>query len=265
MALVTLLLREVRDTTKGIDAYRNERRPTGLLVAALRRAATFLVFYVPLPLGVAVLLRFRSAARDRWIVGAAAVVGFVLLAMSSNLGFLPHYAAPLTGLVLIVMLASLQALDARPAALGRLLLPSTILWGCVGLGVARGVAYVVARYETDRTNWAAVRARYGDQLREAGGQHLVLVRYPRTHHRGYEWITNAADIDNAPVVWARELGPAEDEKLLDYFRNRRVWRVEMASDEGPFSLVPVTPPARVDRPQANGEARGAKPETPSGK
>ena len=261
----SLLLREVKDRTKGVDDYRNERRPMGLLVAALRRVTTFLMFFVPLPLGLAVLLRFRSAARDRWIVGAAAVIGFALLAMSSNLGFLAHYAAPLTGLVLIVMLASLQALDARPAALGRLLLPSTLLWGCVGLGVARAVAYVVARYETDRTNWAAVRSRYADKLREAGGQHLVLVRYPRSHHPGYEWITNAADIDKSPVVWARERGPAEDQKLLDYFRNRSVWRVEMAEDEGPFTLVPVTPPARVDRPRENSEPRGANPDTPSGK
>jgi len=33
----------------------------------------------------------------------------------------------------------------------------------------------------------------------------------------HEWIHNAADIDGADVVWAADLGDAENQKLIEYY------------------------------------------------
>jgi hypothetical protein len=41
-----------------------------------------------------------------------------------------------------------------------------------------------------------------------------------------EWVYNAADIDAARVVWARDLGTTENEKLRRYYPDRTVWRLE---------------------------------------
>jgi hypothetical protein len=80
--------------------------------------------------------------------------------------------------------------------------------------------------------WAAIN--HGDpqgriairrQLDAAPGRQLVFVRYwPR--HQFEEWVHNAADIDNARIVWARDLGPEEDQKLLQYYPDRTAWLLE---------------------------------------
>ena len=49
---------------------------------------------------------------------------------------------------------------------------------------------------------------------------LVFVRYAPQHIFQEEWVWNAADIDGARVVWARDLGPEENAKLLAYYPTR---------------------------------------------
>jgi hypothetical protein len=71
-----------------------------------------------------------------------------------------------------------------------------------------------------------VRARIVADLARTGEKHLVIVRYTPEHFVHAEWIYNAADIDAAPVVWADELHPAANARLLEHFKDRRVWLVE---------------------------------------
>ena len=47
---------------------------------------------------------------------------------------------------------------------------------------------------------------------------------------------NAADIDGARVVWARDMGDWRNEELLQYFRDRHVWLLD--ADRSPPRLEP---------------------------
>jgi hypothetical protein len=64
----------------------------------------------------------------------------------------------------------------------------------------------------------------------------VIVRYRPDHDPEAEWVYNGADIDGSKVVWARDMGPAENQELIRYFRNRRIWLLQ--ADEKPPKLSP---------------------------
>jgi hypothetical protein len=69
------------------------------------------------------------------------------------------------------------------------------------------------------------------QLNALPGEHLVLVRYSKDHNSGEEYVYNDADIDQAKIVWAREIPGVDLKPLLNYFRNRDVWIFQPDEDD----------------------------------
>jgi hypothetical protein len=64
------------------------------------------------------------------------------------------------------------------------------------------------------------------------------VHYTRDHEPFYEWVYNAADIDAAKVVWARDMGLARNQYLIRYFKDRQVFLLE--ADKNPIELLPYS-------------------------
>jgi hypothetical protein len=114
---------------------------------------------------------------------------------------------------------------------GRWLVMASLALSAVSL-VSLGAELARANCE----GWHIQRAQILAALREQGGRHLVIVRYAPDHSPHDEWVYNDADIDGSPVVWARDLGPEQNQRLLEYYAHRRVWLLEpdVASPE----LVP---------------------------
>ena len=90
-----------------------------------------------------------------------------------------------------------------------------------------------------KPEWALERARIEQQLLEQGGRHLIMVDSgrPVAYDLHAEWVYNAAQIDAAPIVWARSMGQAKDERLSAHFRGRSLWRLPL--DAPPLRLVPT--------------------------
>jgi len=153
----------------------------------------------------------------------------------------PHYSAPATGLILLLILLSMRQLREWGRA-GTFLARATIVICAFSFGVrAMTVPLHILLPEFYEFAWhqkgpddfgrAAVQAR----LQQAPGKHLVLVRYRPEHEPFAEWVYNEADIDNSKIVWAREMDPSENHRLLDYFKDRHAWLVE--ADEKPPRLL----------------------------
>jgi hypothetical protein len=93
------------------------------------------------------------------------------------------------------------------------------------------------------------RARVLAQLRGLKGRQLVIVRYGPHHYLGYDWVYNEADIDQAKVVWARDMG-TQNEELIRSFGGGHVWLLEADADGVPPKLSPL--PGSVE--QASGSS-----------
>ncbi len=132
--------------------------------------------------------------------------------------------------------------------------PKKLLAGMYGLVAARALhAWREVQFPPP---WQFERSRIEQTLRKAAGRHLIIVHYARDHNPLEEWVYNAADIDHAPVIWAREM--ADMSPLLDYFgKSRRVWLIE--ADRWPRFLTPCRAPGEVDNSARAIKLLGANP------
>jgi len=112
--------------------------------------------------------------------------------------------------------------------------------------------------EGDTPTWCSLnpmnlsRAAMLRKLRRYPGRQLVILHYGQDHTPFFnEWVYNRADLNSAKVIWARDMGPAKNQELIDYYKQRRVWLVY--ADDKPPKLVPY--PEAADRATSSERAR----------
>jgi hypothetical protein len=186
-------------------------------------------FFAPLYLAIPFFFLRVREPRFAW-------VALTILLFSLGTNFYPyfysHYIAALTCLFVLIAVTGLERLSRwnRLAAQILLLLSAAHFLFWYGIHASRDAAVdaAMSQFETwDAINHGDPRGRLavGRQLDAAPGQQLVFVRYGAAH-QFEEWVHNAADIDAARVVWARDLGAEENQKLLRYFPQRTAWLLE---------------------------------------
>jgi hypothetical protein len=178
------------------------------------------------------------------------VIIFLLIAAGflAEIWSMPHYAAPLTGVIFLLLVQAIRHL--RTIRLGGRPLGLALSWAMFYL-LATDVAFSVPRHLCDELEWTCKgdlsRADIAKRLSQTPGKHLVMVRYEDNHNLHDEWVYNGAEIDTSKVLWARELDPAQNAKLFAYFKDRQVWLVEPDTDN--TELMPyqasLTPPPQL--------------------
>jgi hypothetical protein len=210
-----------------LPAYQRMRSAAGF---ACETAIKFLViwgFYLG-PVLTIPLFALPWTLRDgriRWllIAGVVSMAGTAVVTF-----FIPHYVAVVTAIIIGLALQGMRHLrvwrpDGRP----------------IGLALVRALVVVsfllvpVHAWLWARRDPAALesigpqRARILTRLEGLPDRHLVIVRYQPHHDPLQEWIYNGADIDGSKVVWARDMGSEQNEELIRYYKDRRVWVVEV--------------------------------------
>jgi len=159
----------------------------------------------------------------------------------------PHYAAPLTCVIFLMLVQAIRHL--RTIRLGGRPLGLALSWAIIYL-LAADVGFSVPRHICDQLDWTCKgdpsRAAIGKKLSDTPGKHLIMVRYQEDHNLHDEWVYNGAEIDTAKVLWARELDSVQNAKLFSYFKDRQIWLVEPDTDNTeliPYQ-APLMPPPR---------------------
>src|SRR6266404_4971361 len=191
----------------------------------------FLMLLLALPSG-AKLSDFSAPMQFLLLIAGVSFAGMLLPVI-----FLQHYAAPITALVYAFVLWTMRYVrplffGARAVGLG---ITRAIVVSCFLLAVVRisaptlGIALTPPKLKT----WAAENYKFPERpamasvLKGLGGLHLVFVlAQNQTDQETFDWVYNAADIDASKIVWARDLGPAKNQELINYFSARKVWIVD---------------------------------------
>ncbi len=202
--------------------------------------ARFYRFFLlaPLYLAFAAFLITIRAYRYLWVL-----LTFLLFALGTNFYpyFYPHYIAALASLFLLASIVGLERMDRfrlRPGPVLLICAAQFVFWYGVHAWSNNKLLSVAAPFETwDFINWGDPQGRIfiQNELAQVPGKQLVFVHYG-PQHGFHEWVHNAADIDRSRIVWAHDLGEAEDEKLLEYYPDRKPWLLE--PDEWPPRLMP---------------------------
>jgi hypothetical protein len=175
-----------------------------------------------IPLSLAPLLVCSRRAKFPLFVLTFFICGLLL-----QKGTLPHYAAPITGLVCMIMVLGLHRMYLwKPdgQATGKIF-ANVILVSVAVFFVSKAIN--ISSFEfTPGTKFRVARRKMMSRLEETPGNHLVLVRYTPDHDVQDEWVYNRADIDASKIVWARDMGIEQNRRLLQYYSNRKVWLLE---------------------------------------
>ena len=212
--------------------YEKNRHFPGAITRTAEKFVEFWRFYIG-PLLTIPLFALPLLLRDRRMRFPLLALLVFLVGLSVETWVLPHYFAPATVLLYIMVVQCLRHLRLwtwRKGASGVALVRATavIAVGVVALRVVAAAMHVPIEPAWPRGDLQRVAAVRG--LERIPGKHVVLVREgsgPLRHDLDREWVYNSAEIDNSRIVWARDMGMDANHQLVSYFHDRDFWIVNV--------------------------------------
>jgi len=207
--------------------FERNRTLTGYVARAAEKIGEWWQFYLG-PLLTVPLLVFRWVMKSRKMRLPLALCGTMIAGFAVQTWTFPHYFSPATGAVYILLVLSLRYLRLwrrHAGGVGRAVVHAVPVLACAMILLRVGAAALHTHIEPDWPRGNLERAAVVHQLRQFAGDQLVLVCYASHHNVDHEWVWNEASIDDAKVVWARDMGDSANVELLRYFNNRQVWLI----------------------------------------
>jgi hypothetical protein len=215
--------------------YLDSRHGWGKRLLVERNAAIFYFFFL-CPISLLMLAGWLALLRRG---GAQRVMA--VAAMSASLPLLVelwpphgHYAAPALGAYVAMALAGLRVMRTvrfAGARFGLMLARAVVVLLVVVLLAATAARIMNPLALDDGSQMHSIfplqveRDRLENSLLHTPGRHLVIVHYEPEDIPAQEWIANQPDPSSASIVWARDMGPEANQRLLDAYPGRHVWCV----------------------------------------
>jgi len=234
------------DSEEGpLRPYQESRRFAGFLSVSLSKLLVIESFFLG-PALMLPLIMIPWVFRDHRIRPLLWISGVMLAGFLCETWFYPHYAAPATALIYVVMLQGMRhlriwTLRHRPSGLMMARLIPAVCLIMLGLRLNAPFSPTWTWYGAWPGN--VPRSQMVEQLEKLPGRQLVIVRYSPRHSTDDEWVYNSADIENSKIAWARDEDENSNRELLRHFPDRTVWLVE--PDQSPTALLRYSPATEV--------------------
>jgi hypothetical protein len=203
------------------------------------------------------LFMVRRVFLDRRIRFLVVCVLVLSAGMLIEIYMIPHYVAAYTAAFYALGLQAMRHLrlwapEHKPVGLQMVRISVSL---CVVLAGVRlfNVPLHLSVPEWPASNWSGMwygpdrygteRAQIESRLESLPDKQLVLVREPYNRDSLDQWVYNDPDIDHSKVVWANDMSPADNRQLIEYYRDRKVWLVEM--DTLPATVSPYPMPVQL--------------------
>ncbi|HXK29381.1 MAG TPA: hypothetical protein VJ646_14095 [Candidatus Binatia bacterium] len=221
----------------GRGLYDIQRSVTGFLVkntAYLSWWGMYSLNIFAIPLIATLPLMVTWALRDRWARFALLTYVILIAGVLLETFMMIHYLAPITAFNYFFVLSAMRLWRWRDKRIGQ-----TMSWVIPLLAAIMLVASLGWTINRDNSSaWQNQRARLLKQLKQQDGYHLIIVSYRPTYTTHWEWVYNEADIDGAKVVWARRMDDDHNCQLLEYFKDRHIWSLELDASKSIPRLTP---------------------------
>lgn len=225
---------------KIMPEYQKSQTPAGFASETRTKFEKFAAFFFGMALGVPLMLAVLMGGFRTVFSGRLRFLSLCLLMGLTGLivevQYFPHYAAPFTAIFVALVVQAIRYVriwrrkDRPIGLLAMRVIPLICLFSLLNGAAQLGRGYYVI------TNWPhswysvhignVRRAELVTKLEEVPGKHLVVVRYAPSHNVHDEWVYNDSDIDRSKIVWARDIDPARNQELVDYFHDRHIWLLE---------------------------------------
>jgi hypothetical protein len=208
-----------------LSEFERNRTVKGYLERGADKISKWWQFYLG-PLLTVPLLAVPWLVRDRRMRLPLAICCVMAVGFTVQTWTLPHYFSPATGALYILLVQGLRHLRhwrTPNRNLGPAVVRAIPLIACAMIVIR--VAAVAAHTQIEPT-WPRgnlERAAVVAALYKLPGEQLVFVRYRRRHDVDHEWVWNEASIDDAKIVWARDMGAKQNQELIDYFKGRQLF------------------------------------------
>lgn len=230
------------------EPYRTARSSlVGLLGVSLLKLLFLWAFYIGPAMTLPFVAGLYASRRDLPVVGTLAVLVAAHLLTTWDL---PHYAAPVFPIVMILIMRGLVVLGRGPLTdrpAGYVLSRGSYL--AAGAPLLLLLAHLTSGWPALPSNsWhlsccaiaqTSPRNEVLERLNAAPGRDLVLVENTRESPIHGEVVWNGPNIDDEPVIFARSMDAEGDRRLIAEYGGRRIWRLRWI--EGGYALEPSSP------------------------
>lgn len=196
------------------------------------------VFRWPKMIILATVLALGGAVMYRASILIPALL-IALLGPSLETFMLEHYLAPFVAVSCSIQIIGIAAFFAargwrRPIAI--------LLLGLFFMEPVARTARFLRNFAAPSSVSRSRRRPIEEKLRTLGGHHVVIVRSGERSDPHEAWVYNLARIDDASIIWARDLGTEANRKLFAYYPDRRFWLCLPERGTSEVPLIPLSPP-----------------------